>query len=411
MERIFISGTFSKRLEFFLLFCFLILPIILFSCGGGGGDAQPSAASAKDITAFSFTDAANSALAQNVTGVISGTNIYVTVPNGTSRTALVATFSTTGQEVRIVGAVQISGTTANNFTGSVVYTVTAQDASTKTYTVTVSEAPASTGAIVADHQAALSFDSIPDAYITAAKSNLHIAYGHTSHGSQIITGMDALKNYAPYGAKYNWHDGVLAGALDIRDYTPDGDLGNPDRTTWESRTRAFLGPVNPSTGRGTTRPEINVIIWSWCGQVSGATEADINTYLNLMNGLEDDYWDVKFVYMTGHLDGGGTAGNLNQRNQQIRNYCSTYNKILFDFADIESYDPAGATNFMLQNATDACTYSSGNWATEWITANPTHVLTTLAASCGDCAHSEKLNCVLKGRAVWWLWSRLAGWNP
>ena len=50
--------------------------------------------------------------------------------------------------------------------------------------------------------------------------------------------------------------------------------------------------------------------------------------------------------MTGHLDGGGTAGNLNVRNNQIRNYCIANDKILFDFADIESYKPNGVINLM-----------------------------------------------------------------
>lgn len=406
MKKISISGTFSKRFEVIPLFCFLILPFILFSCSGGGGDGQPSAASAKDITAFSFTDAANSALTQNVTGVISGTNISVTVPNGTSRMALVATFSTTGQAVRVGGVLQESGVTAHDFTGSVYYTVTAQDASTKTYTVMVSEAPASTGGIVADHLAAAAFDTIPSTYINAAKTNLHIAYGHTSHGSQLVTGMNAL---ASANSLYAWNNGGTGGALDLHDYAMGGDAGYyPD---WVNNTRSYLGTPNAS-GRGSNNPDVNVVIWSWCGQVSSQTQQGmIDQYLAPMSQLEADYWGVRFVYMTGHLDGGGSAGNLHLRNQQIRNYCSTNNKILFDFADIESYDPTGATNFMLQNATDACTYSSGNWATEWITANPTHVLTTLAASCGDCAHSEKLNCALKGRAVWWLWARLTGWNP
>ena len=60
-----------------------------------------------------------------------------------------------------------------------------------------------------------------------------------------------------------------------------------------------------------------------------------------MNQLETDYPDVKFVYMTGHLVGSGQQGNLNQRNEQIRAYARANNKILYDFADIESFDPDG----------------------------------------------------------------------
>ena len=54
-----------------------------------------------------------------------------------------------------------------------------------------------------------------------------------------------------------------------------------------------------------------------------------------MNQLEIDYPNVKFVYMTGHLDGSGANGNLNLRNEQIRAYARANNKILYDFADIE----------------------------------------------------------------------------
>ena len=86
--------------------------------------------SAKDITAFSFTTPA-------AVGVITGTNIAVTVPFGTNVTALVATFTTTGASVRVGATPQVSGTTPNNFTSPVTYTVTAADASTKDYTVTV----------------------------------------------------------------------------------------------------------------------------------------------------------------------------------------------------------------------------------------------------------------------------------
>jgi hypothetical protein len=59
------------------------------------------------------------------------------------------------------------------------------------------------------------------------------------------------------------------------------------------------------------------------------------------NRLETDYPQVAFVYMTGHLDGIGISGNLNQRNNQIRQFCRAHNKVLYDFADIESMIPMG----------------------------------------------------------------------
>ena len=105
---------------------------------------------AKEITAFSFTKAANGAFLIDVTGIISGTNITATVPYGTTLTALKATFSTTGASVSIGGTAQTSGTTANNFTSAVTYRVTAADGSTQDYTVTVSTAaPSTTKAITA----------------------------------------------------------------------------------------------------------------------------------------------------------------------------------------------------------------------------------------------------------------------
>ena len=49
--------------------------------------------------------------------------------------------------------------------------------------------------VLVDHQAT-DITQIPESAITAAKANLHIAYGHTSHGSQLITGMEGLVSFA-----------------------------------------------------------------------------------------------------------------------------------------------------------------------------------------------------------------------
>jgi hypothetical protein len=147
-------------------------------------------------------------------------------------------------------------------------------------------------------------------------------------------------------------------------------------------------------------------MWSWCGGVSDNTEAGINAYLNAMNQLEQNYPGVTFVYMTGHLDGSGETGNLNLRNNQIRNYCRTNNKILFDFADIESFNPSGSY-YLDRGADDGCYYdgTTRNWAEEWCAAYPGECASY------ECAHSHPLNCDLKARAFWWMMARIAGWQP
>jgi hypothetical protein len=241
---------------------------------------------------------------------------------------------------------------------------------------------------------------VPKPAIESAKSNLHIAYGHTSHGSQITDGMTGLSQFsaAPYGSSmYSWNNGGTSGSLDLRDGAISGDLGSPDRISWADRTRTYLN----------ANRDVNVVMWSWCGQVSTAKESHINTYLSLMNKLESEYPDVKFVYMTGHLDGTGISGNLNIRNEQIRKYCRENNKILYDFADIESYDPDG--NYYLdKGADDGCNYNGGlnNWAIDW---QNRHLKGTDWYECSS-AHSEPLNANQKAFAAWWLWARLAGWD-
>jgi len=104
---------------------------------------DPTPSSDKTITAFSFTAAGNAALSNDVAGTISGTDITVTVPYGTDVNALVATFTTTGTGLVVGSTAQTSGTTANNFTSPVTYTVEAEDGTTLDYIVTVTIAAAS----------------------------------------------------------------------------------------------------------------------------------------------------------------------------------------------------------------------------------------------------------------------------
>ncbi|MFH1746867.1 MAG: hypothetical protein ABIG44_07450 [Planctomycetota bacterium] len=251
-------------------------------------------------------------------------------------------------------------------------------------------------AIIIDHNCT-ELSKIPTEWIETAKAEFRLSYGHTSHGSQLVTGMNLIKN--PPGSLYWWdHDGTLGG-LSMWDYYPSGDLGNPDYYTWEVRTRAML--ETPGNDR-------NCVLWSWCGQAD-TTPENMQIYLDLMSGLIADYQNVTFIYMTGHLNGTGEDGNLNQRNNQIRDHVLATGGILFDFADIESYDPDG--NYFLDlNAEDDCDYwvdgVRHNWADEWCAAHPD---SELCADC-SCAHSRPLNCNLKGRAFWWMLARIVGWT-
>ncbi len=266
--------------------------------------------------------------------------------------------------------------------------------------------------IIADHTRT-NLNAVPAAAIQQAKQTLHIAYGHTSHGSQISDGMSGLVAFM--NAKqadafpdnlFTFNNGGTGGALDYRDFYGNfggsgaSDLGNPNRTAWAVATRTYL----------QANPQVNVIMWSWCGQVDG-TQAEIQQYLTLMSGLETEFPNVRFIYMTGHLNGGGASGNVNVRNNQIRDYCRTNNKALFDFADIESYDPDGLVNYMELMANDNCDYvlngQSRNWATAW---QNSHVQNTDWYDCGS-AHSQALNANRKAYAIWWLFARLAGWTP
>jgi len=262
--------------------------------------------------------------------------------------------------------------------------------------------------IIIDHTC-IDLSEIPIEWINTAKDSLHIGYGHTSHGNQITSGMNAVESFYSDGS-YDWsHEG---GENELHLFEGDGygdgyldhDIGY---TGWDDETREYLNAF----------PSCNVIIWAWCGEV---TLVDLPTHLfGPMKQLETEYPNVQFVYMTGHLEGTGLSGNLFAANQQIREYCIANNKILFDFADIEKYDPDTLVNYQDFFANDECNYDpdgeepidrTENWANNWLNNNPSHELTQISGLCTSCAHSVSLNCTKKGIAAWYLWARLAGWN-
>ena len=275
---------------------------------------------------------------------------------------------------------------------------------------------ARTEPLIVDHMCT-DISQIPESAINQAKASLHIAYGHTSHGSQLTAGMSGLVVFANGGGLglslpndiFAWNNGGTGGALDLHDCAMGGDCGYYPQ--WVNNTRNYLGDPDPETGRGTNHSDVNVIIWSWCGQVDNKYTAGTldSEYLTPMAQLEAEYPGVAFVYMTGHVDHWCDAENK-AANQMIRNFCMTKYKVLYDFADIESYDPDG---ILYEFPHDNCDYYAsatgskmGNWATEW---QNFHTEDDDWYNCNS-AHSEPLNANRKAYAAWWLWAKLAGWG-
>lgn len=112
----------------------------------------------------------------------------------------------------------------------------------------------SAAAIIIDHTCT-GLDQVPVSWIQQAKDTFRIWYGHTSHGSQITTGMDNLQSH--YGQPYMFNESGSDNALSYQETY--GDLGHNGDLTWEEMTREQLD--DPANDR-------NVVMWSWCGGCS-----------------------------------------------------------------------------------------------------------------------------------------------
>ncbi len=155
----------SLSLSLSLLLIFSFFSIAFTACGGGGGNV-PAGSDTKELTYFAI-------VSPDRTGEIDQTAKTVTlhVPFGTDLASLTADFTTTGVAATVNGVEQETGVTENNFTGDVIYRVTAEDGSYSEYTVTVKVWVKTFGGTGDDYAQSMCVDSSGNIYITGYFEN------------------------------------------------------------------------------------------------------------------------------------------------------------------------------------------------------------------------------------------------
>ncbi len=273
--------------------------------------------------------------------------------------------------------------------------------------------------------------SIPQQYIDEARTTLHIAYQHTSHGTHVSYGLFGLPDYksgddvlfgitnnAPAGGKLDFHDYAMASYA-----APGEDASDLSRneTAFIQATRNYLDdPKNAA---------INVVMWSWCN-IAGHHVSD--NYLKGMDSLITEYGRggtkigtgagqrenfVTFIFMTGHANAGDNVGDGKPKNQAdlIINFCKEHKQFCLDYYSIDTHD---MDDNYWEDAGDngnSAAYG-GNFYEDW---QSSHTLgkdwyenrNAPGGTPTYGAHNtQHITANRKAYAMWWILARIAGWT-
>jgi hypothetical protein len=337
----------------------------------------------------------------------------------------------TSASTKYIGAFSIAPESTGTTTVKAVATKTGMTTSavaSSTYTITITPA---TGNHIANYTIAKDsvLRAIPDSYITTARTTLHVAYNHTSHGTHVSYGVYGLPGFkAGDATKF----GVTVNAaasdpnkLDFQDNQIVGDFydlsqADADWAAWRNQVRTYLD--------NTANAKINVMLWSWC-DIAGHSVPD---YLNSMQTLINEYGPggakigsgagktrttpVTFVFMTGHANGNANTGAGNPREQAklITDYCTAHGYFCIDYYSIDSHAMNDTYYEDVNDNAESDSYG-GNFYQDW---QATHTLgvdwyNNRTSPGGTVAYGEHttqhITSNRKAFAFWWVLARIAGY--
>ena len=307
---------------------------------------------------------------------------------------------------------------------------------------------ATDGQILADHRAVDDFDKIPDNYIAEVKKML-VSFVGESHAYGFLSGLDALEKSIPEYA-CNIGIGEMPSSSHLR-VNSGPTVGEAEWFTWKAYP-AGSQPSERSFIKNLLKEyhdhghPFSAIGFGWCWDMvglavaGGESETDpvygckywgvseggpdgnlgwgldaadfalsgnrvcLDTYLEATQDYIDycaaNGYGTKVIFTTGPVDGGGGGYFRGEKgyqgylkNERIREYVrAEKSRILFDYADILSYD---------NNGQITTTTWDGHTYPVCTTANEYPVLD---------AHISRTGELRLAKATWWMLARIAGWD-
>jgi len=291
------------------------------------------------------------------------------------------------------------------------------------------------GAIVVDHTSVARFEQIPSQYLTTAR-NLKVLFSDRSVGRNFHQGLDCLKaasfGSAPAYCRRDYNAGSVktytqadkdAGRVPIAiNFTPSATLYSrsnwvfAERSgSWSDLTCDFINSLAPAN---LTRDVLSYQ-FSYLNMESGS---DIMRFFE-NNPDRCDIFDLEgfiarnpgktFIFWTASLARGIGTREATDFNARMRQYARDRGKILFDFAAIESYTPAGQPCYDNRDGVPFTSPTNGG------SENYPNDGLQLPAICKDYTTevdgghlgSVSGGMIRTAKAFWVLMAQIAGWRP